>query len=253
MKKIVLAMVMIFSLYAQEYNILMSGPVQSDYSMKNVNKAIFKGLKNQYTKIKRLLIRNNIDSVVEIPYFFKDKDKTQKKAYKLINKLMQDIYNIEKDDVNSETKKENDDMSLDGNLDVSNLQVSEFKDISDKKSDKGNLNQLGEDTILKLGKLFLNKDIEWVGEAKFHPYTNDELVKLNAIYGMIFVPTVRGRTHTIAIRLYLIDVNDDGKSVTVMRKLVKEFPWYKNPRYISAVTGRLLKEILSLGTKEKIE
>jgi hypothetical protein len=253
MKKIILSIIMVFSLYGEEYNILMSGPVQSDNSMQNVNKAIFKGLQNQYTKIKRLLIRNSIDSVVEVPYFFRNRNEAQSKAHKIINNLMQDIYNIEKDEVDTKAKKEDDEMSLDGNLDISNLQVSEFENISDKESDKGNLNQLGEDTILKLGSSFLNKNIEWVGDAKFHTFANSDLVKLDALYGMIFVPTVRGRTHTTAIRLYLIDVNEDGKSVTVMRKLVKEFPWHKNPRYISAVTGRLLKEILSLGTKQKIE
>ena len=253
MKKLILIFLMVGSLVADEYNLLMSGPIQSDYSMKEVNIAIFRGLKNQYFKVKRLLTRNGVDSVIGCPYFFKDRTKTQKEANKIITNLMQDIYNIEKDDISSTTKKSDNSMNLSANLDVSKLSISAFKNISKKSSQKGNLEELGEDAILKLGKLYTNEDMEWVGDAKFHPFNNDELVKLNGIYGMIFIPTVRGRTHTIAIRMYLIDVNDDGKSVTVMRKIVKEFPWYRNPRYISAVTGRLLKEILSLGTKQKIE
>ncbi len=253
MKKLVIILFVVIGLYADEYNILMSGPIQSDYSMQEVNKAIFRGLKDQYFKINRLLTRNDINSVVAVPYFFKDETKTQAKANKIITNLMQDIYNTEKPDITNSTKKENNNMSLSGNLNLSNLNISAFKDISKKSSQKGNLEEFGEEAILKLGKVFTGKDIEWVGDAKFHQVGSDDLVKLNAIYGMIFIPTVRGRTYTISIRMYLIDVNDDGKSVTVMRKIVKEFPWYRNPRYISAVTGRLLKEILSLGTKEKIE
>jgi hypothetical protein len=253
MKKIILSFLITLSLYADSYNILMAEPVKSDYSMDGVNHAIFIGLKNQFYKIKRLLRRNNIDSVVGAPYFYKDKSKVQYQANKIMKNLMEDIYNMDKTDINTDLKNGNSQMKLDGNLDVSDIKMTDFKDVSKKMSQKGTLSQLGEDSILQIGKLFLHKDIKWVGEAKFHKFNSDRIVKLNAIYGMIFIPTVRGRTYTLAIRIYLINVNEDGKSVTVMIKTVKEFSWHKNPRYISAVVGVLLKEILSLGTKETIE
>jgi hypothetical protein len=253
MKKIILSLLITLSLYADSYNVLIAEPAQSDYSMDGVNNAIFIGLKNQYYKIKRLLRRNNIDSVVEVPFFYKKHSKVQYQANKIMKNLMEDIYNMDKTDINTDLKNVNSQMNLDGNLDVSNIKMSDFKDISKKMSQKGTLSQLGEDAILKIGQLFLHKDINWVGEAKFHTFNSDNLVKLNAIYGMIFIPTVRGRTFTMSIRIYLINVNEDGKSVTVMIKTVKEFSWHKNPRYISAVVGILLKEILSLGTKQKIE
>ena len=259
MKKILIIFLMVIGLCGNEYNLLISKPIISDESMEIVNRAINKGFENQYKKIQRLLIRNDISSVIEFPYYiaFQYQDNTFKEVNDIITNLMEDIYNIEKDEIDSSTKQEDESMSLDGSLDVSKLNMSEFKDISKKSSQKGNLEELGEDAIIKIGNVFMEEneddEIEWVGEAKFHPYGSDDLVPLNGIYGMIFIPTVRGRTHTMAIRMYLIDVNDDGKSVTVMRKIVKEFPWYRNPRYISAVTGTLLKEILSLGTKQKIE
>ena len=246
MKKIILLILMILSLHA-EYNILMAGPFNPNGSaMPLTNLAIRKGLYSQFTKIQRLLYRNNIESVVGFPFEYQNKDQILGRAEQELHNLM--IFLYTNDTKNDEAANQ------EAPTDLNNLTVSNFQQMN-----HDGLKSATEDTFIRLAMIYSrnrNNDISSinsVGDARFYTYSHRDLVKLNAIYGMVFTPTLQGRTYIMAIRLYLINVNEDGRSVTIMRKDVKNFIWYRNPRYISAVTGRLLREILAQGTGRSIE
>lgn len=157
-------------------------------------------------------------------------------------------------------------------------------EVSDEKIDDGtgtgtlvSLEQIATDTFLSIAMqynrlpAFRNREVLWYAggsEEKvtlgkgtpnmkkvFIPFYNDGILRplpLHSIFATTFMPNRNGVLHVMEMYIILV-VNEaeHGKARVAYRKIDK-FRWDRNPYYISAATGTVLKKIFTNAIGKKL-
>lgn len=82
-----------------------------------------------------------------------------------------------------------------------------------------------------------------------HPFNingKPMMKKVHSVFGLSFFPTKNGRIKMMKLYVILVNINSESaKSVQIIAKDVPNFQWDRNYLYISAVTGKVIRQIVS--------
>jgi len=238
-----------------EFNVILLTPNIEHSDRKKTSKAIIQGYNTQNDALDRTIGRNNYSSLLKRPY----RDKKYHKADKLVDKELKEMLSTMESAYGDQAKAEAEvAKKVDGDDDSMSFDTDDFSDDSSKTAGTKSLNEIFTDTYFKIGVLYYQEHKgEWIniGDVRVPYYTTKGAIpiKIQGVFGEVFYPSNEGRVHTMSIRIFFIILNSDGKDVTVMTKTIKKFIWNRNKRYISAVTGQVLREILSDALNKEIK
>ncbi|MGF1763191.1 hypothetical protein [Aliivibrio kagoshimensis] len=90
----------------------------------------------------------------------------------------------------------------------------------------------------------------------FLPFHHDQFVKpmpLHAIFATTFMPNRQGVLHVMEMYIILVVNESEHGTVRVAQRKINKFRWDRNPYYISAATGTVLRKIFTSTLGKKVE
>lgn len=90
----------------------------------------------------------------------------------------------------------------------------------------------------------------------FLPFNHEQFVKpmpLHAIFATTFMPNRQGVLHVMEMYIILVVNESEHGTVRVAQRKINKFRWDRNPYYISAATGTVLRKIFTSTLGKKVE
>lgn len=170
-----------------------------------------------------------------------------------------------------------DDIGTEIDFDDTLLEVSDDT-ISDGSGSFISLEQIAQDTFLSIGqeyiytKQFRGKEVLWYSggdEQKiklgtgtpnlkqvFIPYHHEGVLKpmpLHSVFATTFMPDRNGVLYVMEMYIILVVNEAEHGTTRVAQRKIDKFRWDRNPYYISAATGTVLKKIFTNTLGRKVE
>ncbi len=254
----------LFQFQGSEYNVLVS-PKQVVIAgkKKKTRKAVSKGFKRAVLELVRQVKLHKIDFNLKIftpkGSNLRQYKKQDTRSYYLLKNMLEQQVTIREaifseDEINqhSKVKVENintkvdaDDIDID--LDDSAFDISEelvgevgsMKNVSPSEAFVQNFIEIGEQYNQEIIKL---TDV-------VHPFNvagKPEMHNINSVFGMAFFPSKYGSIKMIKVYVVLANLNTEkAKSAQIIVKEINPFRWDRNYIFISAETGKVLRQIIS--------
>ncbi len=249
----------------EEYNILLSPrQIVIPGKKKKTRKAINKGYKRAILELKRQVNLRAISLNLKIftskgsnlPQYI-DKDI---KSYELLKKMLEQQVGIreqlfEDKPVSSKTKT-----AVNKKISVDDIDIDEIgDDVYDISSDSTEV-QDESGTMLNISpaETFTTAYVELSEQYNqevlelydvVHPFSvnNKPVMKnVHSVFGMAFFPTKYGTIKMMRVYVVLCNINTESQqSVQIIAKEIPNFKWDRNYLYISAATGKMLRQIIS--------
>ena len=241
----------------KEYNLLLfPAYIVTDGKKRKTKRAIRKGFARGVSELMRQINLRGIDVHLKafspkgsnLPqYLTQDKE-----AYKLLKHMIEMQVKIRSDleDQMQDVTPTNNEINTKVNVDDIELDDNAF-DISDADISTNN-------TVITPEKAFINSYIELCElynsqvlelYKALHPFNiKGKPVKkrVHSLFGMAFFPTKLGSIHMMRIYIILVNINtESAQSVQIIVKDIPNFEWDRNYLYISAATGKIIRQIIA--------
>lgn len=249
---------------SEEYNVLLS-PRQIVMSGKKrkTRKAINKGYKRAIMELKREVKLREVKLNLKIftargsnlPQY-QDRDIN---SYTLLKSMLEQQVSIREQifDTSSggniaptELKKTTSVDDIDMDIGDDAFDISDDKgEVADSKS--GALMNISPAEAFQTGFIELSEQYGEVLQLHkvLHPFKINGKPKkknIHSVFGMAFFPTKYGSIHTMRVYVVLCNINTEtDKSVQIIAKEIPNFKWDRNRLYISAATGKIIRQIVS--------
>lgn len=229
------------------FNLLCINPLISEKNKKSkVYKSIGKGYERQVVGLTYKIQKFN---AISYKHYKKKKykiraDKEAGIEFVEMLKVVNDYYERnDKDKVEPVAKTDDDEMSLDEDMDFSESDISE-------------LTEKGEETIDKYKESFVNV-MDMMPSIYKLPKTDDGLWQIpyqqpegieniipNVFFGEYFNPSKQGRRYFLSINIFIFIIDSDGDA-RVMVQEISDYNWKRNYRFITAQSGKALQDTIA--------
>lgn len=279
MKKLVVVLFLISNLFAiqnislskllmkfqgDEYNVLLAPKLVIVSGRKRkTRKAINIGYIRAIAELKRQLRLRDIHCNIKVftpagsnlPQYIEQ----DKKAYKILKEMLKQQIEISEQLKVFNTKKAPD---LNKKVSANDIDINIDDSAFDISSDKATMNN---NLVISPADAFISSFVEMselynqqVNELYkvWHPFNingRPVMKHVHSVFGMAFFPTKYGAIKLMRIYIFLANINTEkNKSVQIIVKEIPNFRWDRNYLYISAATGRILRQIISSVLGESI-
>lgn len=280
-----------FNMLVAEPNVV--GKANLNKTRKMIKKGYRNEVRNMQGLLQHLDVKANIRklSAKRYPNFSEQEDFSEQQLQALITDLSNVIserfdLHTSTSNASSEATSDSMDFSLDEDLDLDDIGsdielTDEMIDLTDEVLTTGSvdLGKRAKETFLEIGSAYgelfsgmypdqmttiAGKDrpkySSYVTSLKqaYIPYGYRDLARphhLHAIFGTTFFPTRHGVEHVMKIHVLLLINEAEHNNVRVGYQRISPFMWNRNPYFISAATGSVLKQIFTeaLGSQISFE
>ena len=249
----------------EEYNVLLS-PRQIILSGKKAKtrKAINKGYKRAILELKRQVKLRGLDFNLKIftgrgsnlPQYI-DQDI---ESYVLLKMMLEQQVSIREQLFDESQAKSVTKTNVNERVSVDDIDIGDIGDdafdisedeasIEDKSGTMMNISPAEAFTTgyVELSELY-NQEVLQLHSAK-HPFKIKDkpaMRNVHSVFGMAFFPTKYGSVKMMRVYVVLCNINTEtAQSVQIIAKEIPNFKWDRNYLYISAATGKMLRQIVS--------
>ncbi len=249
----------------EEYNMLLS-PRQIILSgkKKKTRKSINKGYRRAILELKRQVKLRGLDFNLKIftgrgsnlPQYI-DQDI---ESYELLKRMLEQQVSIreqifDESLISSESKTVVNKTTSTDDIDIDDIGDDAF-DISEDEvslnNDSGSMMNISPAEAFTSGYLELselyNQEVLQLHKAE-HPFrvnSKPAMKNVHSVFGMAFFPTKYGSIKMMRVYVVLCNINtEQDRNVQIIAKEIPNFKWDRNYLYISAATGKMLRQIVS--------
>ena len=237
---------------------------------KKTRRAINKGYKRAISELTRQVRLRNLDVNIKIfthngstlPQYKKE----DKKSYELLKNMMQQQIALRKqlfldapvkksDNQQQTIVQSADDVNIDdlGDEDYGDDAYDISADEANIDDGSGKLMKIDAESAFisgysELVENYYNEEVLSISKAK-HPFDVNGMVKMknvHTVFGMAFFPTKYGSIKMMNIYVVLCNIKtEEDDAAQIIVKEIPNFKWDRNYLYISAATGKMLRQIIS--------
>jgi hypothetical protein len=240
-----------------EYNMLLFPPDlviegKKRRTRKAINKGYMRALDELVRQIEMRGIALHIKSFNQNGSTLPQYRKQDKKSYKILKQMMTMQVKIREDIFDDEKQtKSNKNINKKVNANDINVNLDNVFDISNDKTDNiGEVLSPSEAFIsgfVEMSELY-NAQVLKLSDA-LHPFDikgKPVMKHVHSVFGIAFFPYEIGRIKMMRMYIILAVINTEkNKSVQIIAKNIPSFEWDRNYLYISAATGKIIRQIVS--------